>query len=86
MMCRSLFVDLYKAMHENLGGIVLLGIDEYVMVLKVLLSYSLEIPDGHQIQESPNDKRIIQEKMIKQTSYEDFDQEDMSESDDSISV
>jgi hypothetical protein len=47
MMCRSLFVDLYKAMHENLGGIVLLGIDEYVMVLKVLLSYSLEIPQGH---------------------------------------
>ena len=55
MMCRSLFVDLYKAMHENIGGIVLLGADDYNTVLRVLLSFSLEISSGHEISLPPKE-------------------------------
>ena len=49
--CRSLFVDLYKAMHENLDGIKLLGNSEYKMVLEVLLSFSFRLTNGlHEIE------------------------------------
>ena len=54
MLSRSLFVHLYKAMHENIGGISLLKADDYETVLRVLLSFSLEISSGHEIDSEPN--------------------------------
>lgn len=50
--CRSLFVDLYKEMHENHDGIMLLEIKDYKFVIEVLLAYSFRLTNGlHQIEE-----------------------------------
>ena len=89
MMCRSLFVDLYQAMHDNLGGIILLEIDDYVKVIRVLLSFSLEISQGHQIQPQNND--VIEESKVSifdvlDQAEEDFEEDEMSEADDSLSI
>ena len=48
-------------MHDNLGGIVLLEADDYVKVIRVLLSFSLEISQGHQIQPGQSQVNNVEE-------------------------
>ena len=86
MMCRSLFVDLYQAMHDNLGGIVLLGENDYVKVIRVLLSFSLEMSEGHQIQPGSSHLSNMEELKVPEQPEEDFGEEDISEADDSLSI
>ena len=40
-------MDLYKAMHENIGGISLLGDTEYKLMIEVLLSYIVSLDNGN---------------------------------------
>ena len=86
MICRSLFVDLYQAMHDNLGGIILLEADDYVKVIRVLLSFSLEISEGHQIQPGSSQVNNMEELKVPEQAEEDFGEDDLSEADDSLSI
>ena len=71
-------------MHESLGGISLLEHDDYVTVLGVLLSFSLELSSGHSIDSDQINDFDGNEKLPE--PEEDFTLENISEEDDSHSI